>query len=104
MNAVRYCPGILRLLSFDGRPATVHQALIDELRRLEGDRGYIVPEDFTRQIPQGTRVRVMGGPLKGLEGAFTGYVKGGQRARVLVEFLRARRQIEVNVTALAVVA
>ena len=46
----------------------------------------------------------MGGPLRGLEGVFSGYLKGGQRARVLLEFLRTRRRIEVDVTALAVIA
>lgn len=104
LNAVRYCPGILAPVSFAGNLATVHEAFIQNLRARESVRGYIVADDFNQNIPKGQRVRVMGGPLRGLEGVFNGYLKGGQRARVLLEFLRTRRRIEVDVTALAVIA
>lgn len=103
LNAVQYCPGVLRPLSFDRRLATVDQALIDELRRREGERGYIVPEDFRRKIEKGSRIRVMGGPLRGFEGVFQGYLKGGQRARILLDFLRSQRRVEIDVAALALV-
>ncbi len=103
LNAVQYCPGVLRPVSFDRRLATVDQALIDELRAREGERGYIVPEDFRRGIGKGSRVRIMGGPLRGFEGVFEGYLKGGQRARVLLDFLRGRRMVDVDVSALALV-
>jgi transcriptional antiterminator RfaH len=104
LNAVRYCPGVLRPVSFDRRPATVDGAFIASLRDLEGDRGFIIPEDVVRPMSKGCRVRVMGGPLKGLEGMFNGYVKGGQRAQVLLGLLRAQRLVEVDVASLSVVA
>ncbi len=104
LNAVRYCPGILAPVSFAGNLATVHEAFIQNLRARESVRGYIVADDFNESIPKGQRVKVMGGPLRGLEGVFSGYLKGGQRARVLLEFLRTRRRIEVDVTALSVMA
>ncbi len=104
LNAVRYCPGVLKPVSFDGRLATVGDTFIEDLRRLEGTRGFIVPEDVVAPMQEGCHVRVMGGPLKGLKGVFNGYVKGGQRARVLLGLLRAQRVVEVDVTSLSVVA
>jgi len=103
LNAVQYCPGVLRPLSFDRKLATVDDALIEELRRREEDRGFIVPEDFRRKMEKGSRVRVMGGPLRGFEGVFEGYLKGGQRARILLDFLRSQRRVELEVAALALV-
>jgi len=104
LNAVRFCPGVLVPLMFDGELATVHPALIENLRTREGDRGFIEPEDYTSQIPAGQKVKIMGGPMRGLEGVFRGYLRGGQRAQVLIEFLRTKRRIEVDVSALAVMA
>ncbi len=103
LNAVRYCPGVLRPVSFDRQLATVDQELIDELRGREGDRGYIVPDDLRQEMGKGSRVRVMGGPLRGFEGVFEGYLKGGQRARILLDFLRGQRTVEIDVSALALV-
>jgi len=38
-----------------------------------------------------------------MEGVFRGYLRGGQRARVLMEFLRQRSLVEVDTELLAVV-
>ncbi len=103
LNAVRYCPGVLHPVSFNGVLAIVDQGLIEALRRREGDRGYVVPEEVTRGIPTGSTVRVMTGPLEGLSGVFTGYLRGKERATVLMEFLRDRNEVEVDAIALAVV-
>ena len=52
---------------------------------------------------QGRKVRVMAGPLKDMEGVFRGYLRGGQRARVLMEFLRRSSLVEVETELLAAV-
>jgi hypothetical protein len=38
-----------------------------------------------------------------MEGVFRGYLRGGQRARVLMEFLRQQSLVEVETELLAVV-
>jgi transcriptional antiterminator RfaH len=102
MNAVRYCPGVLAPVSFAGDLATVDQALIDAIRAREGSRGYALPTEQEEGIPDGATVRIMSGPFEGLQGVFSGTLRGGQRARVLLELLRSRRLIEVDTHALAV--
>ena len=101
LNAVRYCPGVLGLVSFDGEPALVDQSLIDAIRLREGDRGYALPEEMAEGIPKGATVRVMAGPLEGISGVFRGYLRGRERARVLMDFLRSRHEVEVDAAALA---
>jgi transcriptional antiterminator RfaH len=103
LNAVNYCPGVSHLVRFDREPATVGQQIIDALKAREADRGYVVPTELELGIEKGHKVRVMAGPLEGMEGVFRGYLRGGQRARVLMEFLRQRNLVEVETEMLAVV-
>jgi transcription antitermination factor NusG len=77
--------------------------VIDALRAREAERGYIVPPELEFGIESGRKVRVMAGPLKDMEGVFRGYLRGGQRARVLMEFLRRRSLVEVETELLAAV-
>jgi len=101
LAAVRFCPGVLGPVVFDGEPATVSQRLVDDLRQREGARGYVLPPEVELGFKRGQRVRLMAGPLKGLEGIFNGYLRGGQRAQVLMRFLRAEHRVEVETEALA---
>jgi transcriptional antiterminator RfaH len=103
LNAVSYCPGVLHLVRFDREPATIDQEVIDALKAREADRGYVVPTELEQGIENGRKVRVMAGPLAGMEGIFRGYLRGGQRARVLMEFLRRRSLVEVETELLAAV-
>ncbi len=102
LDRVRYCPGVLRPVAFGDRLAAVDEAFVRGLRELEGERGYIEPQVVHRRPRRGQRVRIMSGPLRGLEGVFDGYLRGGDRARVLVEFLRSRRPVEVEALAVKV--
>jgi transcription antitermination factor NusG len=94
---------VLHPVRFDREPATVDQQVIDALRAREADRGYVVPTELELGIENGRKVRVMAGPLAGMEGIFRGYLRGGQRARVLMEFLRRRSLVEVETDLLAAV-
>jgi transcriptional antiterminator RfaH len=103
LNAVSYCPGVMHVVRFDRRLATVEPAVIEALRMREAARGYVVPDELAHGIKKGRRVRVMAGPLKDMEGVFQGYLRGRERARVLMEFLRRRGAVEVDTELLAVV-
>ena len=103
LNAVTFCPGVAHAVRFDRRLAIVDQEVIDSLKLREAERGYIVPMETESGIPPGSKVQVMAGPLTGIEGIFRGYLRGGQRARVLMEFLRRRSVVEVDTDLLAVV-
>jgi len=103
LNAVSYCPGVLTVVRFNREPAIVEQEIIDALRQREAEHGYVMPTEMELGIEEGRKVRVMAGPLKDMEGVFRGYLRGGQRARVFMEFLRRRSLVEVETELLAVV-
>ena len=101
LNAVAYCPGVAHPVRFGTRLATVGQEVIDALRRRDGQRGYVVPPEIEVGLRLGCKVMIMAGPLAGLEGVFRGYVKGNERARVFLEFLRQKTTVEVETDLLA---
>lgn len=103
LNAVAFCPGVLHVVQFNREPAVVDDEVVDAIRQREADRGYVIPTEFEHGIESGRKVRIMGGPLKDMEGVFRGYLRGRQRARVLMEFLRQRSLVEVETELLAVV-
>jgi transcription antitermination factor NusG len=103
LNAVSYCPGVAHPVRFDRRPATVEQDVIDELKRREAAHGFVMPPEIEIGIKFGNKVMIMAGPLKGLEGIFHGYLRGRERANVLVEFLRQKNLVEVGTEDLAAV-
>lgn len=103
LNAVSYCPGVMSPVRFDRDLATVDQTVIDSIKQREAVRGYVVPTELEQGIAKGRKVRIMAGPLKDIEGVFRGYLRGGQRARVLMEFLRQRSVVEIDTELLAVV-
>jgi transcriptional antiterminator RfaH len=103
LNAVNYCPGVLQVVRFDRQLATVEPSVIEALRAREAERGYVVPPELEFGIEKGRKVRVMSGPLEGMEGVFQGYLRGRERARVLMEFLRRRSVVELDTELLAAV-
>jgi transcriptional antiterminator RfaH len=102
-GSIRFCPGVIRPVMFENRLATVGPEVVFELRTREAGRGYILPDPEAGQLKTGQRVLIGGGPMRGLEGVFQGYMRGGERAQVLIDFLRSQRHIEVDATALAAV-
>jgi transcriptional antiterminator RfaH len=102
LNAVSYCPGVAHPVRFDRNLATVEQTVIDAIRRREGVRGYVMPPEVEIGIKLGSNVMIMAGPLSGMEGVFHGTLRGGERARVLVEFLRQKNLVEVDTDDLTV--
>lgn len=101
LNAVSYCPGVAHPVRFDRQLATVGQDVIDAIKMREGVRGHVMPPEVEIGIRLGNKVMIMAGPLAGMEGIFRGYLRGGERASVLMEFLRQRNLIEVDTEDLA---
>ncbi len=96
LTTVEWTPGVRRLVAFDGRPAVVPDSAIATIRRrLAEGRWARAP------FRPGERVRIVEGPLQGLEAIFEGPMAPAARVRVLLEFLGAVHRATVPVTALA---
>ena len=87
-SPIRSTLGVSRLVTFGNQPAVVPDALIDDLRRLPSRS----PE---RLFQNGQSIRLVGGPLRGLEGIFE-QADGEQRAMVLIELLNKPHRIHAD--------
>lgn len=88
------------VVGFDGRPTPIPQAAIDRLLLQQGESMPHVLSRNTRRasVMPGDAVRVFEGPLKGYEGRVEEI--RGAKARMFVEMLGARREIDVPIEAL----
>jgi transcriptional antiterminator RfaH len=89
-HAARWSPGVIRLIMDGLQPAQVPDSVIDEIRQRE--RGGVVQLPKAPGMKAGDRVRVLGGPFKGLAGLYHG-MSGRQRVEVLLTILGGQRSV-----------
>ena len=95
LSAIRWTPGVARVLDCGGVPVSIPQPVIEEIRRRveEVQQGAF----GLRQFRRGDWVRITKGPFQDLEGMFDTRIGGRTRARILVEFLGRLTTTELDV-------
>lgn len=84
-SPIRSTLGVSRLVSFGNRPAVVADELIQALQSL--------PQRETERLFQaGQAIKIVSGPLKGLEGIFQ-QADGEHRAMVLIDLLNKQHRV-----------
>jgi transcription antitermination factor NusG len=87
-------PGIVSILSINGEPATIPESEIESVRKAIEWGNRVEPHPFLRC---GDRVRVISGPLEGLEGILVRR-KNLYRLVLSVEILERSASVEVDVS------
>lgn len=95
-SAVHYCTGALGIVRFGDEVAVVDDGIIVALREREGERGYVIVREVRRAMGEGERVRIVEGPLAGLEGVVRRYLPAKDRVRLLLSVVRGVRHVEVD--------
>ena len=93
-------PGIVSILSVNGEPAVIPEAEIDAVRKAIEWGNRVEPHPFLRT---GDRVRVVAGPLQGVEGILI-RKKNLYRLVLSVELLERSAAVEVDVASVERVA
>ena len=93
LSIMRSTRGVLRLVGFGNSPATVDQAVIDDIN--------VRLEHVTTQggLKSGQAVELDDGPFKGLNAIFQCY-DGDERAVVLINFMQKHQRLKVPVASL----
>jgi len=84
-------PGVVRFVSFDGRPAVLPEEEIETLRSRLGGNAKMEPHPYLRS---GRKVRVHSGPLQGLEGVI---VRRKDRCRLIFSIDLIQRSLAIEV-------
>lgn len=85
-GALKWTPGLRRLVEFDNQPAIVPAHFIRELQRRLGQiqaAGGLALDGLDRGDP----VRIVAGPFSGYEAVFDSRLPGNERVRVLLELI-----------------
>ncbi len=96
-TAVRYCTGAAGIVRFGDRIGAIEDDFVASLREREEGRGFLVIADARRTPAKGARVRVVGGPLRDLEGIVTHYLPAKDRVRLLLTAVSGVRNVEVDI-------
>jgi len=99
--AAHYCPGVAGLVRFGDALGAVEDEFVADLRRREGERGFLVVGEVRRPREPGSRVRVVRGPLAGYEGIVARYMPSRDRVRLLLAMVGGARNVEVAARDLA---
>lgn len=89
-STLRWMPGAVSLISFDGEPAMVPDLLIAAIRR-QVEFINASQKKFVEELKPGDSVLVQDGPFAGYEAIFDGRISGRDRVRVLLNFLQKRQ-------------
>ena len=84
-SPIRSTLGVSKLVSFGNRPAVVSDELIEALKNMP-------KKESQRLIQPGQQVKIVSGPLRGLEGIYQ-QSDGEMRALVLIELLNKQHRI-----------
>ena len=84
-------PGAVRLVTFNGQPASLPEAEIESLQHHLSCSGNVEPHPY---LSVGRRVRVRSGPLKGLEGII---LRTKDRCRIVLSIHLIMRSVAVEV-------
>lgn len=91
---IRSTRGVVGLVRFGGQPAVVPDAVMDALRQRE-DAASGLHEDKRPLFSEGEAIKLVDGPLAGMEGVFT-QKDGDKRVIVLLELLGKANKVTVS--------
>jgi transcription elongation factor/antiterminator RfaH len=96
LSKLMYVPGAHRVVSFDGRPATVAEDVIQALQvQITAINAGKHPKNDG--LKRGDPVNIKSGPFKGVEAIFDQNLDGRGRVRILIKILRDRQmRLEVS--------
>lgn len=99
--AVRWTPGVRRVVGAGGQPLPVPADAMALLLERCGDGGLLA---WRPALRAGDAVRVLHGPFAGLEGILERPTSRGERVRVLLALLGGTTPVELDVTDIEIVA
>lgn len=97
IGSIRSTIGVAYLVRFGNAPATLTQAVIDDLHAIEAQLGALAA-DPVAAFEAGAVVRVVSGPLAGLEGVVSHVAK--DRVAVLLQLLGREKNVLIPADAL----
>jgi transcriptional antiterminator RfaH len=91
ISPIRSTPGVLSVVCFGQKVAYIDTLTIDRIKKIEA---YLIENPLNEPIQIGVRVKIVDGPLAGLEGLTSNI--GQKRIEVLVEMMGQCQQLRCD--------
>jgi transcriptional antiterminator RfaH len=89
-----WSPGVSRIISFNGSPAAIHDAVVDFIMSQANREGVIEAQSSLRS---GQEVRITGGPFQGLVGIIQEPPSAKGRIKILLQLLNQPTKVDVPI-------
>lgn len=93
-GSIVWCPGVKRLVSFNGTPAIVDNSIMEFLMAQTGSGGVIAARC---NVAVGQQISITGGPFDGLVGIIQEPPNAKGRVKVLLQLLNRQTSVDVPV-------
>ncbi|MDX1522571.1 MAG: transcription termination/antitermination NusG family protein, partial [Anaerolineae bacterium] len=93
---ILWTPGLRRIVSFDDKPASLPDQIIELIQRKLGD--FKISQRLTvHAFKPGDTVRITNGPLSDLQAIFEGPTSAHDRVRILLDLLGQASRVQIDV-------
>ena len=99
-SPIRSTLGVSNLVRFGMLPSAIDEDIIETIRARENPEGL---HQVDEEIKEGDNVRVLDGPMMGLEGVFVAK-NGEQRVMLLLDILGKRTRVQMDMDAIEAVS
>ncbi len=93
-RAVCYAPGVLTLVKFGSIVPSIEASFVESLQDTLTEDGNLTLE---RIILKGAQYEVSEGPMRGQEGVVVEVLPGGDRVKMLMEFIGGEREVDLDI-------
>ena len=93
-GSIVWCPGVKRLVNFNGTPAIIDDSIVDFLMSQTGSDGVIAARC---NVEVGQTVSIAGGPFDGLVGIIQEPPNAKGRLKVLLQLLNRQTNVDIPV-------
>ncbi len=103
VDRLRWAPGSIGLVQFDGQPAIVPENVIVQLQHFLSQLASqpSLSAEAEKPLQPGDSVMIVGGAFAGYVGLFNRYLTGSERVHILLELLGRSVRAEINVKDIA---
>ena len=91
---INYTRGVVKLISTNEKPVMISELVINELKLLEDDKGFIDQLSLSN-YKKGEELEIINGPFKGIYGIFDG-LSDNLRVKVLLNFMGRTINIPIH--------
>ena len=93
-SCTKWSPGVSRIVSFNGVPASIHDSIVNLLMRQMNEDGVVEARPSLRS---GQEVRITGGPFDGLVGIIQAMPNAKGRIKILLQLLNRSTKVDVPI-------